>query len=297
MLRILLMVTATVSIGIILYLTAFEKLRSLRKPLRILKRQSSTSKSLRKQGMRDYNTYSMGLKERLICTLQAAVILFFLGYVFYQNLVLSLLLTPLSLFYPKMREREIIKRNKNQLNVEFKDALYAISSSLSAGKAIEASLRDAVKDLKLQYSAEATPMIEELNLILAKIEMNQTVEAAFSDLAAGSHLEDIQNFVDVFATCNRTGGNLVEVMKNTSKIIAEKMDFKQELELLLAQRKFEQRVLMIIPVALMIALRATAADYMEPVFTTLVGRVVMTVALLLIGVALWLSKKIMDIEV
>lgn len=291
-LQFILILIAIISFLIILYLMFPGRLQKLKEPALL------RSKGEKPQNeMKDYSTYQMPFSERLIYIFQAMLILFLLGYVFYQHLLLSLVLTPLALYYPKIKRKEIIVRRKLQLNIEFKDALYAISSSLSAGKSMEASLRDAIRDLKLQYAGESTFIISELELIIGKLEMNETIESAFHDLASYSHLEDIQNFVDVFVTSNRAGGNLVEVMKNTSKIIAEKLEFKQDLELLLAQRKFEQRVLMVLPVLLIIVLKATAPDYMAPVFTTAVGRVVMTIALVLMGIALWLSKKIMNIEV
>ncbi|GAB6088028.1 type II secretion system F family protein [Alkaliphilus crotonatoxidans] len=291
-LQFILILIAIISFLIILYLMFPGRLQKLKEPALL------RSKGEKPQNeMKDYSTYQMPFGERLIYIFQAMLILFLLGYVFYQHLLLSLVLTPLALYYPKIKRKEIIVSRKLQLNIEFKDALYAISSSLSAGKSMEASLRDAIRDLKLQYAGESTFIISELELIIGKLEMNETIESAFHDLASYSHLEDIQNFVDVFVTSNRAGGNLVEVMKNTSKIIAEKLEFKQDLELLLAQRKFEQRVLMVLPVLLIIVLKATAPDYMAPVFTTAVGRVVMTIALVLMGIALWLSKKIMNIEV
>ncbi len=127
--------------------------------------------------------------------------------------------------------------------------------------------------------------------------MNETVEAVLSDFARRARIEDVENFSDVFQLCKRTGGNIVEVVRNTSGIISDKIEIRQEIDMLLAQRKFEQKVLNVVPVAMIVLLSASAADYMEPVFTTAVGRLVMTAAIGLLAAAWFLSRRIMDIKV
>jgi tight adherence protein B len=130
-----------------------------------------------------------------------------------------------------------------------------------------------------------------------RIEMNDTIEAAVSDLARRAHIEDIDNFADVFHVCKRTGGNLVEVIKNTSNIINDKIEIRQEINIMLSERKFEQRLLNVLPVLMIILISISADDYIRPVFTTIYGRIVMCAAIVLLIAAYFISKKIMDIRV
>ncbi|MBM7615825.1 type II secretion system F family protein [Alkaliphilus hydrothermalis] len=245
----------------------------------------------------DYNQYPMGQRERLIYLSLAVVVLYIIGYIFYQSWVGAFLLTPVALFYPSYKRRDKIELQKKQLNLEFKEALYVITSSLSVGKSLEMAIRDGVKELELLYPYNDTYIVEELQYIVRKIEMNVTVEEAFLDFAKRSHSEDIQNFVEVLMICKRTGGNLVEVMKNTSKMITDKIEFQQELDLMLSKRKFEQKILNIIPVVMVSVLTWSAPDYMAPVFNSMTGKIVMTVAILLFGISMVITRKIVRIEV
>jgi tight adherence protein B len=245
----------------------------------------------------DYDIYLMTVKEKLICILPAGAVIFAAGYIFYRSIVLSLLLLPLALKYPRLRTEYIIKKRKNELNLQFREALYSVSSSLSAGKSIEASFRDALRELSLQYPDAETYILKELELINKRISMNETIEAALADFAARSHLEDIINFTDVFSICKRTGGNLVQVMKNTAEIISEKIDVKQEINILLTEKKLEHKVLNLMPVLIVLLLSTSSEEFMAPVFTEPLGRVAMTVSLILFMVAFLISGKIMDIEV
>ncbi|HPD00996.1 MAG TPA: type II secretion system F family protein [Acetivibrio sp.] len=245
----------------------------------------------------DYDVYVMKPVEKILYVIAAAVVIFIIAFVFYHSIILSLLLTPLSLFYPKIRTKEIIRKRKNELNLQFKDLLYSLSSSMTAGKSIESSFKEAIKDLSILYPSPETYIIQEVEYIVRRIEMNETIESALEDLSRRSHLEDIENFFDVFKTCKRTGGNMVSVMRNTSNIINDKIEIKEEINTMLSSKKFEQKVLSIMPVFIIALLSVTTEDYMAPVFNMPIGRIVMTIAMVVIAAGYFISAKIMDINV
>jgi tight adherence protein B len=247
--------------------------------------------------MTDYNIYNMTSKEKLICIISAAAVIFIVAYVFYRSAAIALLLLPLSLLYPRIRVKELIRKRKEELNLQFREALYSVSSSLSAGKSIETAFRDALKDLSLQYPDSGTYIIGELECINRKIEMNETIEYALFDFAERSHMEDIRNFTDVFTICKRTGGNLVQVIKNTADIITEKIDMKQEIKVMLTEKRLEHKILNLMPVMIVLLLSASANEFMQPVFNEPLGRAAMTAAIILFGIAYVISGKIMNIEV
>jgi tight adherence protein B len=257
--------------------------------------RSSTVKT--QNGLPDYGEYIMSFRERLVYTSAAVVFAFVIGFIFYHNVIFSFLLTPFALFYPRIRTKEIIKKRKNELNLQFKEMLYSLSSSLSAGKSVETSFKEVLKDLTVLYPNPDTYIIREAELIVRRIEMNETVESALEDFSQRSHLEDVQNFCDILNTCKRTGGNMIEIIKNTSNIINDKIEIKEEINTLLASKKFEQKVLTAMPILMIVLLSVSAEDYMAPVFDKIVGRIVMTIAIAIIVLGYFLSKKIMNIKV
>ncbi len=247
--------------------------------------------------MIDYDKYIMTSNEKGFYTIVAGAIIFMLGYIFYRSIAISAILTPLALLYPKRKNNVIIKNRKKKLVLQFREALYSISTSLSAGRTIENALRDALKDLEIIFPDEDAFIIKELGYIVKRIEMNETVEDAINNFALRSHVEDIKSFADVFYTCKRTGGNLVEVIKSTSVIIGDKITVKQEIETMLSEKKLEQKVMTFMPLFMIAFLSLSGGDYMEPIYTTPVGRITMTVSVCLIAASYFISKKVMDIEV
>jgi len=244
----------------------------------------------------DYNQYVMPWNEKLVCIGTAALAVYAVAFLFYRSHIVSLIFCPLALLYPRIKTREIIKKRKFELGIQFKDMLYSLASSLSAGKSVELALRSLPEELSLIYPDSNTDIIREVEYIIRKLDMNGTIDSALEDFSNRANIDDIRSFVDVFHICKRSGGNIVEVIKNTSNIINDKIEIKQEISAMLAERKFEQKVLNVLPVLMMILLSACAGDYIKPVFTTPTGRIAASVSIMLLVAAYFISKKIMDIN-
>lgn len=292
---IVLIIMGLIIFGVIVFLLILEK-KQESKFLKTVK-QGLNSKKVQAQEVIDYDVYQMSIKEKFLYILIAGVGIFGIGYIFYHSFWIAGLLTPLAVLYPKMKVREMIKNRKNELNLQFKEAIYSIASSLSVGKSIEMAFKDCLRDLEILYPDPNTFIRKEINHIVRKIEMNQPIESVLNEFADRTHIEDIQNFADVFQICKRTGGNLIQVIKNTSDIINDKISIKQEIQTLISQRKFEQKVLNVLPLCMIFLISSTAPDFMSKMYTTVNGRIAMTVALGLFVAGYFISKKITDIEV
>ncbi|CAN7570154.1 type II secretion system F family protein [Paenibacillus sp. LjRoot153] len=244
----------------------------------------------------DYNQYQLTPKERIAAILMLALPTFMIGYIFYQNVILAAALASTGFLFPRFRRQQLIQKRKNMLFVQFKQALSCLSSSMTVGKSIESAFREAWEDLKLLYPDPACLIVVEFGLICRKVENGEPIEAALKHFADRSHLEDIMSFTDVFLTCKRTGGNLVEVMKRTATVIAEKLEITQEISVMVAQKRFESRVLVVAPILIVAVLAFSSPDYMVPLYRGN-GIFIMTVCLSLLGVCYVLTQKIMNIRV
>ena len=244
-----------------------------------------------------YTRYTLTKQEYVITVVASMFAIYCFAYIFYHSHFISMALAPLGFLYPRIRSRNIAEKRRAELKQQFRDMLYSMSSSLMAGRPLEAAFTDVKDDLEILYPDEETPIRKEVGIILRKIAINDSVEDALNDLARRSKIDDIESFCSVITTCRRTGGNLVEIVKNTSNIIGDKLEIKQEIDIMLASRKFEKRILNIMPVALILLLTFVAGDYIEPVFTTLTGRVVITGSVFLMLVSWYIAGRIADIRI
>lgn len=246
------------------------------------------------QSLPIYTVYELTLLQKVTSVVIGGLLLFGIGYLFYHHWVLSLALVPFGVYSPRLLRDYLMKRRRAALNLHFKQTLFSLSSSLSAGRSVENAFREAVQDLLMLDPEGGSDMIAELNIICTRLEYAQPVEEALHDFSRRAGMEDIERFADVFTVCKRTGGDLVEIVRRTSTVISEKLDIQQEIAVTVAQKKFESKALLVSPLAMVLFMSLTAGDYMEPMYTG-AGIAISTLALAALFLCyLWISK-IMDI--
>ena len=245
----------------------------------------------------DYSTYYMTKQEIILYTVMGCAVLFALGYIFYRSVIVAALFALLGFKYPEIKTKSIISDRQKKISNQFKDMLYAMQSAVSSGVSVENSVTMALEEMKKQYVDPTTIIIRELELMVNRISVGTNIEEVFADFAARTHNEDVFTFSNIFEISKRTGGNIVEIMRQTATIISEKIEVKGEIDTRLSGKKAEGKVMIAMPILLIFFMSKTTGDFMEPVFTTLYGRAAATVALapVIVG-ALWLNK-ITDIEV
>jgi tight adherence protein B len=252
----------------------------------------------KQQPIHDYSDYSMSNKQKILYILVAFSFLYIIGLIFYNNFLVALFIGFCAYYYPNIRKKQIIKKRKQDLSIQFKQALFSLSTALAAGKSVENAFRDVANDLKLLYPDPATYIRREFELISIKIENGETLERALSDFNQRAKIEDITNFSDVFSTCRRSGGDLVDVIRKTSAIIGDKLEIQQEIAVMVSQKKFEAKILSFAPLVIVALLSFSSPDYMAPLYDfSQGGPVIMTIALLLLALSYWITKKVMDIKV
>ncbi|MFC9776353.1 type II secretion system F family protein [Paenibacillus chitinolyticus] len=247
-------------------------------------------------GLTDYGSYRMTGREMLLTSGLSGLVFAGIAFIFYKEPLLALLCALLGLLVPRFRKVRLITGRKAKLILQFKQALYCMSTSLTAGRSVENSIREAWKDLQLLYPDPNCLIVREFEIIVRRLDNGEPIEHAVADFAVRAQCDDITNFSDVFTTCKRTGGNLVEVIRRTAGIIGDKLDIEQDISVMVAQKKLESRVLLAAPVCMVAVLSFSSPDYMAPLYSG-AGPLIMTGGLLALGGCLWLTGKIMDIKV
>lgn len=262
--------------------------------------KEETKKGLQQQkqelrdGEMDYNHYRMSYKEKVKYLFLISLGILFISYVFYRSAVVSLVACTMSLYFIRFVREHLCDKRKQALADEFNEGLYVIGTALSAGKSLEEAFKESIKEMK----EKEFPLIHhEFSLIVNRIEVNENIEVAVMDFARRSHVEDIQNFADILVTSKRTEGDIISIIRRTMTMMSEKMEIKREIETNIAQKKYEQKILMAMPLFIIIFLSVSSKGYLDPLYTTFGGRIAMTVALMVMLVCYKVSSKITDIQV
>lgn len=257
----------------------------------------SSRAQVKESYIENYDEYRYTLTEWLLYAAAGAGTMAAVGWVFYRNILMMIMCAAAGVFYTRIRKKQLIEKRRNVLRLQFKDLLYYLGASLSAGKSVEQAFVHTHQILKNLYPGKKSYIVNETELIINRLRMNENIESILKDFARRSGIEEIQHFADVFSVCKRTGGNLVEVIRTTSGMISERIEIKHEIETGLAAKKQEQRILSASSIAMVLFISMMSGEFMEPMFITAAGRVIMTFSLILLATGLIISNRIMNIKI
>ncbi len=167
---------------------------------------------------------------------------------------------------------------------------------LAAGYSMENALEAGITELTALYGSGGM-LVKEFAFMTKQIKLNCTAEQALENFAERSGIEEVGSFVQVFIVAKRGGGDLVSIMNRTAESIRDKIQVFEEIRTMTAARRYEQRIMNLLPFLIILYVDFTSPGFFNLIYTSVTGRILMTICLGVYAAAFWLSGKILDIEV
>lgn len=253
-------------------------------------------KKCRLPPVKDYENYILSHKELAEHIVVCSVFIALISRLFYDSIVTFILVIPFTIVTLKQKREKLCKKQKQQLETEFKDVILSVSSNIQAGYSVENAFGEAYQETILLYG-KSSVMAVELKLMLRRLSNNEQLEDILTDLARRSGVGDIRDFADIFQIAKRSGGDLRGIIANTAAIIGDKQEVKREIETVISEKKLEQTIMRYIPLFIMLYISLTSKGYFESLYHNILGWIIMTAGLAVYFIACRLSDKILDIEV
>ncbi|MCR5486865.1 MAG: type II secretion system F family protein [Lachnospiraceae bacterium] len=198
--------------------------------------------------------------------------------------------------YQKYRKKSRREKRKRELAAQFRESIQAVSTSLNAGYSVENAFVEAYGDMKQTYGEDA-PIAIEYRRIAERLKNNEAIEVILKDFALRCGVEDIRDFSDVFSAAKRSGGDMGKIIRRASGNISEKMEVKREIDTLISSKRYEQRIMEIVPFAIIAYLSVISPGFMDGLYHNPIGIAVMSACLGIYAGGFFLAEKIMRIEV
>lgn len=235
-------------------------------------------------------------KEKLINISIITLIIFVIGKLFYGNVLAGILLMPLAVPIFSQRKRLLLDKKKEEMEKQFKDMLISVSDALSTGYSMENALKESYRDLVNVYGHESE-ICQELRLVISRIKLNVNVEKAIEDFAERSYIDNAKTFSQIFSVARRTGGNIKDIIKDVTDDIVLKQAVKEDIMVAISEKKTEQKIMTVIPMFLIVYINLSSEGFLDIMYETLMGNIVMTVCLGAYILAYFWSEKIMEVEI
>ena len=184
----------------------------------------------------------------------------------------------------------LVNKRIKAYNGQMVDALQLLSNGLRAGLSLPQSLGMVVDELPV-------PVSQEFNTILQQTKIGVPLEEAFDNLVKRVPTQDNDMFVSSVNILKETGGNLSEVFDTIAGVIRERVRLAQKIETYVAQGFFQGLVIFMMPFAMGAMFTISDPDSMAPLFNTVIGNIILLVALILDLLGGYVILKITDIKV
>lgn len=255
---------------------------------------SKGRKSSKQQAIQ-YNDYRLDKKEWLIAAGKGMLLGAAIAHTFYRSAAALVVIVPAALIYPLYEKKRLQKKRLADLTREFQESTQVIAAALGAGYSIENAFTISTKELTLLLGEDGL-MVKEMKRMETQIRNNISVEAVLLEFGQRSGVDDIQNFGQVFAAAKRSGGQLAEILRNTAEVLREKARIREEIQTLTAAKRFEQRIMNLFPFFIIWYMKLTSPGFLDCMYQTTLGRIVMSICLILYLTAFVAAEKILDFE-
>lgn len=250
--------------------------------------RSKTGKNLWLQDIRKYE-FAVGI-------IKATVIYLLILYVFYESFLPAPLVLPVWFIYIKDWIMDMSMKKETEFREQFRDSIRLLASALRAGYSVENAIRETGKDLSSLYGKEKR-IRKEYEQIIRGLDLNVSAVKVMEEFALRTGQEDVESFVNVFAASKKSGGDSISVIRNSVKIITEKMDTEKEIQVLIASKRLEFNIMCSVPFLIILYMKMTFGEFLEVLYGNPAGAAVMSVCLAVYVGAYMYGRKIIRIEV
>jgi tight adherence protein B len=213
-----------------------------------------------------------------------------IGLLLFRNLTFALWSLGFVLFTTYYVANLLHKRELERFDNQMVDITYAMKNSLKAGM----TLQQAMTLIATEFTPPAS---DEFRIALGEIQLGASIEESLKHMDERLNNADFKLMVNAIEILRQTGGNMVETFENITETLKSRKRVEGKIKTLTAQGRMQAIILCAMPFVMAAMLYFLNRPYIEPLFTTILGNVLLTIVLLMVSSGWVIINKIITIEV
>jgi tight adherence protein B len=226
----------------------------------------------------------------ILLSLTLGVIGFGFGYRYLPQTLAAVVVGLVCLLAPYLFLKLAEKDYYNKFNNQLPEALDLLSRAVRSGNALSAGLAMIAEESEDPIRSEFAATVDEINLGL-------TMNEALENLCERVPVSDLRFFSIAILVQKETGGNIGEILDNISRLIRERIQFKDHVAALTAEGRLSAIVLISLPIFMFIYMYLTNYDYLSMLWIEKMGHYMIIGAIILQIVGAYVIKRIVDIDI
>jgi len=229
-----------------------------------------------------------------------SVFLSLLAFILFSYFVSPILALPVAaacLFIPWMYVKVLRQRLYRKFDEQLADTLLLMANSLKAGFSF-------LKSVDMVAREAQSPICDEFGRINQEIAVGIPVDTALDNLSHRIKSVDVNLMVTAVIIQREVGGSLSEILETISAVIRERVRLKGEIRTLTTQGRATGAILGCLPISLGIilhfvtkAMSPREPSFIEPLFHTAPGQVMLVIATVMQLIGFAIIWKVVSIKV
>ena len=170
------------------------------------------------------------------------------------------------------------------------DVLSILASSLRAGHSFLQALDQVAAEIK-------DPSASEFHRVVSEIRLGRSIDDAMVEMADRVGGEDMRWAVMAVNIQRQVGGNLAEVLDIVAHTVRERAYVQRQVRVLSAEGRLSIAILAALPFGIFIYLSLMNPEYVSPLFTTMIGRLLLLIGGTLMAAGIFVMTRIVRIDV
>ena len=212
------------------------------------------------------------------------------GAIFMLNPIFIVFFAGLAGLVPFLWVVRVQHKRRSLMHDQLADTMSILASSLRAGYSFLQAIDTVSKEI-------GEPSATEFQRVVAEIRLGRPVEEALSAMATRVESDDMKWAVIAINIQRQVGGNLAEVLDTVGATVRERGYIRRQIKTLSAEGRISVGILAAIPFGLFVYISAVNPEYIEPLFTTTRGLVLLIGGAVLMTVGIWVMSRMVKIDV
>jgi tight adherence protein B len=222
----------------------------------------------------------------VLCALAGGI----LGALLLTNILFVLLVAAVASLIPYAWLLRARKKRQKTMAEQLPDVLSILASSLRAGHSFLQALDQVAGEIK-------DPSAGEFHRVVSEIRLGRSIDDAMNDMAERVGSEDMRWAVMAVNIQRQVGGNLAEVLDIVANTVRERAYVQRQVRVLSAEGRLSIAILTALPFGIFFYLALVNPEYVAPLFTTMIGRILLLVGGTLMAAGVFVMTRIVRIDV
>jgi tight adherence protein B len=191
---------------------------------------------------------------------------------------------------PRLTVAYLAQKRTKRFVYQLPDALLALASALRAGSNL-------TKGLELLATRQPPPLAQEFTIVLAEYRIGRQLADSLTDMRKRIATPELDLMNTAINVSRRVGGNLADTLEALAKTLQEKAHIEGKIDALTSMGRAQGWVVGLLPIFIGFVLYQQQPERMSLMFTEWYGWIVLAVVAVMMTIAAWMIRKIVNIDV